>query len=119
LDWIGTRKKQFRKITKRAKKKVNTNAGQIFRKAAQSLLQSKHIALGAFGRRIRARKGPAIAIKAVARKLAAMFYNLMTKGLNYIEQGVKKYEEQYRKQMTKYILKKASEFGIVMLPTNT
>jgi transposase len=116
-SWTGLApgKNSSGKITKRAKKKVNTNAGQIFRKAAQSLLQSKHIALGAFGRRIRARKGPAIAIKAIARKLAAMFYNLMTKGLDYIEQGVKKYEAQYRHQMTRFLQKKASEFGFTLL----
>ena len=56
-----------------------------------------------------------IAIKATARKLAVMFYNLLTKGLDYVEQGVKKYEEQYRIQMTKFLQKKAAEFGYAMV----
>ena len=32
-----------------------------------------------------------------------MFYNLMTKGFDYVEQGVKQYEEQYKIQMTKFL----------------
>jgi transposase len=116
-SWAGLApgKNTSGKINKRSKKKINTRVGQIFRKAAQSLLQSKHIALGAFARRLKARKGPMIAIKATARKLAVMFYNLLTKGLDYVEQGVRKYEEQYRTQMTKFLQKKASEFGYAMV----
>jgi transposase len=117
-SWTGLSpgKNSSGKITKRSKRRISTRAGQIFRKAAQSLLQSKHIALGAFARRIKARKGPMIAIKATARKLAVMFYNLITKGLDYVEQGVKQYEEQYRIQMTKFLNKKAAEFGYAMVP---
>lgn len=116
-SWAGLApgKNTSGKITKRSKKNISTRVGQIFRKAAQSLLQSKHIALGAFARRLKARKGPMIAIKATARKLAVMFYNLLTKGLDYVEQGVKKYEEQYRNQMTKFLQKKAAEFGYTMV----
>ena len=104
------------KITRRSKKRINTRTAQLFRKAAQSLLQSKHIALGAFARRLRSKKGPMIAIKATARKLAVMFYNLMTKGLDYVEQGVKQYEEQYRVQMTRYLSKKAADLGFTIVP---
>lgn len=119
-SWTGLSpgKNTSGKITKRSKRSISTRAGQIFRKAAQSLLQSKHIALGAFARRIKARKGPMIAVKATARKLAVMFYNLMTKGLDYVEQGVKQYQEQYKIQMTKYLNKKSLEFGYTMVPIN-
>jgi transposase len=103
------------KMVKRSRKKVSTKTGQIFRKTAQSLIQSKHIALGAFARRIRAKRGPMIAIKATARKLAVMFYNLMTKGLEYVEQGVKQYEQSYNAHMTKFIRKKAEELGMVLV----
>ena len=103
-------------MTKRSKKNITTRSAQIFRKAAQSLLQSKHIALGAFARRIKSKKGPMIAIKATARKLAVMFYNLMTKGLDYVEQGVKQYEEQYRTQMTRFLTKKAAQLGFAIVP---
>ncbi|MCE5226443.1 MAG: hypothetical protein LLG05_11385 [Porphyromonadaceae bacterium] len=69
-------------------------AGQIFRQIAQSLLTSKHIALGAFGRRLSARKGSPIAIKSIARKLVVLYWRIMVKGMAYVEEGVKKYEEQ-------------------------
>jgi transposase len=120
-SWLGLSPGQNSsgKMKKRSNKRINTRAGQIFRKSAQSLLQSKHIALGAFGRRLRSRKGPMIAIKATARKLAVMFYNLMTKGLDYVEQGVKKYEEQYTTHMSKFLRKKAAEFGLELIPITT
>ena len=53
-----------------------------------------------------------IAIKATARKLAVMFYNLMTKGFDYVEQGVKKYEEQYKIQITKFLQQESSGIWI-------
>jgi transposase len=117
-SWMGLApgKNTSGKMTKRSKKNITTRSAQIFRKAAQSLLQSKHIALGAFARRIKSKKGPMIAIKATARKLAVMFYNLMTKGLDYVEQGVKQYEEQYRTQMTRFLTKKAAQLGFAIVP---
>lgn len=56
--------------TRRNKSKGKPKAGQIFRTIAQSQLKGKRMALGEFGRRLRARKGARIAIKAVARKIA-------------------------------------------------
>lgn len=117
-SWLGLApgKNTSGKITKRSRKRITTRAGQIFREAAQSLLQSKHIALGAFARRLRAKKGPQIAMKATARKLAVMYYNLMTKGLDYVEKGVKQYEQQHIAQLTKFLQRKASELGLVLIP---
>jgi transposase len=85
--WSGRTKKNKRK-------QGRPKAGQIFRELAQSLINSKDIALGAFGRRLRARKGPAKAIKAMARKLAEIYWKVMVKGLEYAEVGVKNYEKQ-------------------------
>ncbi|MEO8473781.1 MAG: hypothetical protein ABI477_16390 [Chryseolinea sp.] len=56
-----------------------------------------------------------IAIKATARKLAVMFYNLMTKGLEYVEQGAKQYDQAYTVHMTKFLRKKAHEMGMVLV----
>jgi len=49
------------------------------------LINSKNIALGSFGRMHRARKGPAVAIKAVARKAIVPYYRVGVKGLEYAE----------------------------------
>lgn len=63
-------------------------AGLIFKQAATSLLNSKKIALG----KIRARKGPVLAIKAVARKLAELYWKLFARGLDNVEKGIQDYE---------------------------
>jgi transposase len=82
------------KKIRNAKKKGRPKAGQIFRVIAQGLINSKEVAIGAFGRRLRGRKGPQIAIKAMARKLAILYWRVMVKGLEYAEQGIKFYEER-------------------------
>jgi hypothetical protein len=78
---LAPRQNKTRKMNKRSKKKSATRAGQIFKQSAQTLLNSKNIALGDFARKLRAKRGPANAIKATARKLAELYYKRFTKGL--------------------------------------
>ena len=40
-------------------------------------------------RKIRAKKGEPIAIKAGARKIATAYYNILTKGIEYVQEGSK------------------------------
>ena len=95
-------------------------AGQIFRTIAQGLINSKKIAIGAFGRKLRSRKGPAIAIKAMARKLAAQYWRLMVKGKDYVEYGVKHYEEKLQQKKMKALLKLAKQMNVkVQLTTSS
>jgi len=103
---------------KRRKKipRKKTLAGQIFREAVLSLAKSKHLALGAAYRRLRARKGGAIAVVAIARRLATLYYNLFTKGLDYVEEGVKRYEEKYRQQTLRYLQNTATSLGFTLIP---
>jgi len=89
---------QSGKMQRRIKMRNGSKAGQIFRSIAQGLLNSKHIAIGAFMRRLKAKKDSKIAIKAGARKLAEAFYNLLTKGAAYVEQGVAKYQQQIQQR---------------------
>jgi transposase len=95
-SWLGLSPGQHSsgKMNKRPKRKGKPRAGQIFRVIAQGLLNSRDVAIGSFGRRLRGRKGPKIAIKAMARKLAILYWRVNVKGLDYAEQGVKMYEEQ-------------------------
>jgi len=99
-SWCGLAPKshQSGKMKKRIKGSSCNKAGQIFKECAQGLLNSKYIAIGCFMRKLRAKKDSAIAIKAGARKLAGAYYNGLTKGLDYVEQGVKKYEEQIKQK---------------------
>src|SRR3954447_20088913 len=100
VSWCGLSPKhhQTGKTSKRVKGTRCNKTGQIFKEIAQSLINSKHIAIGSFIRRLRARKDAAIAIKAGARKLAIAYYDTLTKGRDYVEQGIKKYEEQIAKR---------------------
>jgi transposase len=113
-SWLGLApgKNKSGKMDKRSKKRSMTRAGLIFKQAAQSLLLSKEPGLGAFARRLKARRGSAVAIKATARKLAELYYKLFAEGLVYVEQGVNMYVEKIKLQQIKYLTKKAKEFGL-------
>lgn len=97
---------------KRSKSKGRPKAGQIFRIIAQSLIESKKIALGEFGRRLRSRKGSGIATKAVARKLAEQYWRLMVKGLDFVEYGIQHYQDKLLAQKKKYVLRLATEMNM-------
>ncbi len=113
-SWCGLApgKNQSGSRSKKSKTKNHSNAGQMFREIAQSLLNSKYIAIGAFIRKLKNRKDSRIAIKAGARKIAEAFYNLMTKGADYVEQGVRAYEQQLKEKEQKYLQKLALKHGL-------
>ena len=117
-SWAGSApgRHQSGRRNKRVPRK-KTVVGQIFREAALSIAKSKHLALGAMYRRLRATRGAPIAIMAVARKLAELYYKLLTKGLDYVEEGIKRYEERYQKQTLQYLQKKAATLGFTLTPT--
>jgi transposase len=116
-SWLGLAPGQNNsgKTNRNAKRKGHPIAGQIFRTIAQSLINSKSIALGAYGRRLRARKGPRVAIKAMSRKLAELYWRTMVKGLQYAEHGVKSYEEQIKMQKIKSIHRLANELKMQLV----
>ena len=113
-SWLGLAPKQHNsgKRNRNYKAKGVPKAGLIFKQAAVSLLNSKHIALGAFGRKIRARKGGLVAIKAVARKLAELYWKLFVKGLEYVENGIQKYQEKMLLNKQRSVKRMAKELGL-------
>ena len=113
-SWLALAPKQHNsgKKNRNYKSKGSPLAGLIFKQAAAGLLNSKKIALGVFGRKIRAKKGGAVAVKAVARKLAVLYYRLQTKGLDYVEKGIQEYEEKLVEQKQRNILKAARNIGL-------
>lgn len=94
----------------------HTRAGQIFREGALSIARSKHLALGGAYRRIRGRRGEAVAIVAIARKLAELYYLALTRGLDYVEQGLERYEAHCRAQEQHRLRKFASRLGFDLVP---
>lgn len=107
---------QSGKSNKRRKIKKNSRAGQIFREAALSIAASKHSALSGFFKRMKTKKGFRHALKATARKIAVIYYRVMTKGLAYVEHGLKLYEQKFKEQQRRLLEKKARSLGLQLVP---
>jgi len=93
-------------------------AATVFRRAAQSLHRSQ-TALGAFHRRQRARHSGPEAVTATAHKLARMYYRLAKYGDEYVEQGQRAYEEQYKRQSISALKRRARHMGFQLLQPET
>jgi hypothetical protein len=113
-SWLGLAPGQHSsgKMRRTKRKNGHPKAGQIFRQIAQSLITSKHIALGAFGRRLRSRKGSPIAVKSVARKIAVLYWRIMVKGMAFVEEGIKKYEEKLLLQKHRSLERLAKDLNV-------
>ena len=116
-SWLGLSPSAHQSNKKKRKKgrRHCNRAGMIFRQIAVNVGNGKHTALSSFYKRIRARAGKMVAIKATARKIAIYFYNLLTKGLQFVEEGIKRYENRYAEQQEKYLRRKASEMGYMLV----
>ena len=97
------------------KKRAN-RAGQAFRQAAVSMQFSKS-ALGAYFRRMAARLGNGIAVKATAHTLARLFYNALTNGMQYVDRGVAAEDARYAERTLKHLTKRAAALGYTLLPS--
>jgi hypothetical protein len=106
---------QSGRTNKRRKIKKNSRAGQIFREAALSIAASKHSTLSAFYRRMKAKKGFRHALKATARKIAVLYYRIMTKGLAFVEHGIELYQQKFKEQQLRLLRKKAKSLGFQLV----
>jgi hypothetical protein len=82
--------------------KRKQRAGQAFRMAALSIAKSKG-PLGDYYRRIRARAGKGKAIVATARKLAVIYYHMMTDKTAFNPQALCEYQDEYNKRKIKQL----------------
>ena len=116
-SWLGLSPGQHDSgKSKQSKSKGKPKVGHIFKEIAHGLLNSKHIGWGGFARRLRGRKGPAIAIKATARKLAVQYWRLMNKGTEFVEKGLEAYESLVKEQKQKHLQKLALELNVQLVP---
>jgi transposase len=116
-SWLGLSPGQDRSGKKnKSKSKGKPTVGQIFKQMAHGLLNSKYIGWGAFARRLRGRKGPAIAIKATARKLAVQYWRLIVKGADFVEKGLEVYEAILKEQKKRRLEKLAFELNMELVP---
>jgi hypothetical protein len=97
-------------------RKVQSRSAHAFRAAARALAKSKSY-LGAFYRRMKARLGKPKAITATARKLAVIFYQMVTHGTPYQELGEDYYLKQQKQRQIKRLKKQAKLFGFELVPS--
>lgn len=118
-SWLGlcpgTRISGGKVLGSKTKHSVS-RASQAFRQAAAALRSSKS-ALGAYYRRLCARMDKAKAVTAAAHKLARLFYALLTKGQEYVDQGQQYYEERYKERVINQLQRRAQSLGMTLVPT--
>ena len=102
------------KVLRRGTRKVINRVANALRMCAQSLLNSKS-ALGAYARRMRAKRDSKIAISATAHKLARLIYRTLKYGQEYSDIGQAQYEAKYRANALKSLQKRARQLGVQLI----
>ena len=82
---------------------------------AQTVGNGTKSALGAFYRRVRAVSSGLVACKALGRKLAELYYRVMTQGLKYVEEGVEKAQKKFIEEAHKRLERAAQKLGYVLV----
>ena len=110
LNLAARPKKSGGKTLGHQKRFTNNPATQAFRMAAQTMWQHKG-PLGSLYRRLSHTKGSKKAIKAVARRLAIIFYNMVKKQTKYNPKIVVLDEEKIRAKKIARLQKEAEKLG--------
>jgi transposase len=101
------------KIIGHEKRFTNNKATQAFRMAAQTMWQNKG-SLGHLYRRLSAQKGSKKAIKAVARKLAVIFYHMVKNKTEYDKNRLQMNTERQRAKRISFLNKEALKYGYIL-----
>ena len=101
-------------MLRRGTRRVVNRVANALRMCAESLLNSKS-ALGAYARRMRAKRDAKIAITATAHKLARLIYRTLKYGQEYSDIGQAQYEAKYRANLLKSLQKNARKLGFLLI----
>lgn len=101
------------KVIGYSKRFTNNKATQALRMAAQTMWQNKG-ALGQLYRRLSAQKGSKKAIKAVARRLAVIFYTMIKNKTDYDANRLKVDEEKQKARKLASLSKEAAKYGLIL-----
>jgi len=104
------------KVKGRSTRRAQNRAATSLRLAAQSLHHSKS-ALGAYFRRMKARRGAPKAITATAHRLACLVYRMLRYGAEYVDEGCQHYEEQHRERELLMLTRRAKSLGYNLVST--
>lgn len=112
-SWLGLApcpRKSGGKVQSAATRPGVNRAAVALRVGARNLQRSRS-ALGAFFRRVAARRGVPKAITATAYKLARIVYRMLKHGEEYVAEEMEAYEAAYRERAVKNLKRKAKELG--------
>jgi len=119
-SWLGLAPGQRQSGKRRRNQsRKGARAGQIFRNVAQTVGRSVKMGLGVFYRRIRSLRGGLVACKALGRKLAELYYRVMTKGLKFVEEGLNKAEERFQELARARLERQARKMGMSLQPLHS
>ena len=82
-------------------------------------MRSKDIALGGFYRRMAACRGGLVASKALARKLAVLFWRVMVKGIDYVAYRLQQHEAKALETQQRSLRRLARQLGQQLIPVPT
>jgi hypothetical protein len=103
------------RILWRGMRKANNRAGQIFRMAAQSLHRSQ-TPMGNYLRRLKAKFGPAGAITATARKIAILFYTLVSRQVEFDNSIWQTSDAERQQRLQRKLSNQARRLGYQLVP---
>lgn len=116
-SWAGLAPGSSQSGKRRSKVKRHRNrTGRLFCVIARSLARSKDIALGGFYRRLSARRGGLVANIALARKLAELYWRVMVHGMEYVEEGLVRYEQRVLETKKRALKHLADQLGQQLVP---
>jgi Transposase IS116/IS110/IS902 family./Transposase. len=98
-----------------SRREVHNRAGQIFRQCAQSLHRSQS-QLGGYLRRMKNKLGPRGATMATARKIATIFYAMVTKQVEYDASIWAKLDANREARFEAKLKRQAERRGFVLVP---
>lgn len=103
------------KVIRQERNHAKNRAANALRMAASTLKDSDSY-LGARFRYLRARLGPAKAIKAMAAHLARLIYRLLTHGQAWVDRGAQEHEKQRKDRDRRSLERKATALGYRLEP---
>jgi hypothetical protein len=99
------------RVLRKGTRHVVNRAATALRLAATTLLRSQSY-LGAQYRRRRGKLGAPKAITAMAHKLARLVYRMLKWGHEYVDKGLRYYEQRHRQQQVQLLMKRAAKLGL-------
>jgi transposase len=101
-------------LSTRTHKRKN-RAAQVFKMAAYAVQRSNHW-LAKFYQRIKSRRGAARAITATARKIAVIFYKLMSQKTAFQPLSIEQYNQAFKEKQIRKLTKQAHQLGLMLVP---